>query len=96
MTAKLKPVQFRPAFTKPPRSPEPTAVPMSVSSLAEKVGVSRQRIYVLVKQGRIAAVPMAGGFVIMPNEVNRVIGSVTRVKLKDGQPDRVCFDLEEI
>jgi predicted site-specific integrase-resolvase len=70
--------------------------PMSVSGLAEKIGVSRQRIYVLVKEGRIAAIPMAGGFVIMPDEVNRVLDSVTRVKLKQGQPDRICFDIMPI
>jgi hypothetical protein len=60
-------------------------MPMSVSSLADVCGVSRQRIYNLVKEGFINAVPMAGGFVIMPQEVQRILKLKTDVRIKGGK-----------
>jgi len=66
-------------------------MPLSVASLAQECGVSRQRIYTLVKDGRIHAIPMAGGYVIMPNEVKRVVASRTRVRVKGGEQTRFDF-----
>ena len=60
-------------------------MPMSVSSLADVCGVSRQRIYNLVKEGFNNAVPMAGGFVIMPQEVQRILKLKTDVRIKGGK-----------
>jgi len=70
-------------------------MPMSVSSLADACGVSRQRIYILVKEGRISAVPMAGGYVIMPNEVKRVMGMTHHVRMRSGNT-QTRFDFSKI
>jgi predicted site-specific integrase-resolvase len=70
-------------------------MPMTISSLAEACGVSRQRIYVFIKEGRIQAVPMPGGYVVMPHEVKRVLGMRKRVQLRSGA-EQVRFDFSKI
>jgi predicted site-specific integrase-resolvase len=68
---------------------------MSISGLAETCGVHRQRIYILIKEGLIKAVPMSGGYVVMPDEVKRVLSMRSTVKLKGGA-ERVRFDFFKV
>lgn len=70
-------------------------MPLSVAGLAEVCGVSRQRIYVLVKEGLINAIPMSGGYVVMPAEVRRVLGLRVKARLKGGG-EHVRFDFTKI
>lgn len=79
--------------TKHKPAPSHVTQPMSVASLAKAVGVDRQRLYTLLRRGNIKATPMIGGYVIMPDEANRVIDAATRIMTVTG--DRVLFDLEE-
>lgn len=83
-TATMKRVQ--PAFSR--------TKPMSVGTLAAALGVSRQRVYTLIKQGKIHTVQMAGGSVVMPNEVDRVMASATWVDVKG--VDRLRLDFSAI
>lgn len=84
------------AWRNRPRRPAPAGpMPLSVASLADACGVSRQRIYTLVREGRISAIPMAGGYVIMPSEVQRVLQIVTKVKVKGGG-EQTRFDFSRI
>lgn len=75
--------------------PETPNMPLSVAGLAEACGVSRQRIYVLVKEGYIHAIPMSGGYVIMPQEVRRVLGLRVKTRLKGGG-EHMRFDFSKI
>lgn len=68
--------------------------PMSVGTLAEILGVSRQRVYTLVKQGKIRTVQMVGGSVVLPDEVERVLASATKVNVKGAE--RLRFDFSVI
>ena len=65
--------------------------PVSIGGLAAHLGVPRQRIYVLVKQGQIRALPMSGGLVITAEEANRVIEAAIRVDTRDGR-SRLVFN----
>ncbi len=76
-------------------APNGVSMPLSVASLAAACGVSRQRIYSLVKDGRIEAIPMAGGYVVMPQEVKRVLSLVTKVKVIGGG-EQTRFDFTRI
>jgi excisionase family DNA binding protein len=67
---------------------------MSVGTLAAALGVSRQRLYSMIHQGKIKTVPMAGGSVIMPQEVDRVMASALRVNIKGHE--RLRFDFSAI
>jgi excisionase family DNA binding protein len=64
---------------------------MSVGTLADALGVSRQRVYTLIKQGKIHAVPMAGGSVVLPQEVDRILASAVRVNVKGVNRLRLDF-----
>jgi hypothetical protein len=77
------------------KAPDGVSMPLSVASLADACGVSRQRIYTLVKEGLINAIPMAGGYVIMPQEVKRVLRLTTKVKVKGGG-QQTRFDFSQI
>lgn len=72
----------------------PTA-PISVAKLADLCGVSRQRVYELVKLKRIHVVPMLGGSVVMPNEVRRVLSLRTPTVLKSGET-HIRFDFNRV
>ena len=65
--------------------------PLSIGGLAARLGVPRQRIYVLVEKGQIKATPMSGGLVISVEEANRVLDAAIRVDTNDGR-SRVVFD----
>lgn len=70
--------------------------PVSISGLAEACGVSRQRIYTMVKEGLIDATPLgSGAYVIMPAEARRVMKAARRVSIRGGQ-HQIRFDLERI
>ena len=79
------------AQRKPALSLERVTKPVSIGGLAAHLGVPRQRVYVLVKQGQIRAVPMSGGLVITPEEANRVIEAAIRVDTRDGR-SRLVFN----
>jgi excisionase family DNA binding protein len=73
----------------------PEKIPaMSIGTLAQALGVSRQRVYNLVKQGKIKTVPMAGGSVVLPQEVARVLASAMWVDVKG--VERLRFDFSAI
>ena len=69
--------------------------PVSIARLADLCGVSRQRIYELVKMKRIHVVPMVGGSVVMPNEVRRVLRLRTPTTLKGGGT-QMRFDFNQV
>lgn len=76
------------------KTPAITA-PITISALAEMLGVNRQRIYDMIRLKRIDAVPMSGGFVIMPDEANRVLNSAFKVHSTRGE-ERILFDFSKI
>ena len=65
--------------------------PISIGGLAERLGISRQRVYNLVRRGQIRAEPMSGSLVIQPEEAARVIDAATRVDTRTGR-NRLVFD----
>ena len=71
------------------RNPLPDR-PVSIAVLADKVGISRQRVYNMIKRGEIKAVDLPGGLVIEPPEVARITEAATRVSTMAG--DRLVFD----
>lgn len=76
------------------KTPAITA-PITISGLAELLGVNRQRIYDMIRLKRITAVQMSGGFVIMPDEANRVYESAFKVMSHRGEA-RILFDFSKI
>jgi excisionase family DNA binding protein len=70
---------------------ERVETPLSVGSLAARLGVPRQRIYTLVQRGQIRAVSMSGGLVISPDEANRVLEAAIRIDTPKGR-NRLVFD----
>ena len=81
--------------TRQPLVPSHIDMPMSVSGLAEACGVSRQRIYTLIQKGLIAAVPMSGGYVIMPEEAKRAISQRVKIRVRSGA-EHTRFDFSRI
>lgn len=47
--------------------------PLSVSKLAQMLGVNRQRVYNLIYSGQLKTEPTSNGYVILPEECNRFI-----------------------
>jgi hypothetical protein len=80
-----------PAAQHKPAPSERVTQPLSIGGLAARLGVPRQRVYLLVERGQIRAVPMAGGLVITPDEANRVLEAAIRVDTNDGR-SRVVFN----
>lgn len=66
---------------KKPRVTEPLTIP----AFADILGIHRQRIYILIQRGLIKAARVPGGMLIMPDEANRVLGSVMFAKSRKGQ-----------
>jgi excisionase family DNA binding protein len=77
-----------PSAQRKPTAPER---PISIGGLAERLGISRQRVYNLVRRGQIRAEPMSGSLVIQPEEAARVIDAATRVDTRTGR-NRLVFD----
>jgi predicted DNA-binding transcriptional regulator AlpA len=71
----------------------PVDRPVTLPQLAEMLGVHRQRIYLMRQKGLFKAVRLMGGLVVMPDEVNRVLGSATSVDSPKGS--RVLFNLND-
>jgi excisionase family DNA binding protein len=63
---------------------EPIAESLSVRGLAKALGVSRQHVYNLIRQGRIKTESTTGGRVILPEEARRILQSVIRVETGNG------------
>ena len=79
------------AQRKPLRPLERVETPLSIGSLAARLGVPRQRIYTLVQKGQIRAISMSGGLVISPDEANRVLDAAIRIDTPKGR-NRLVFD----
>jgi excisionase family DNA binding protein len=69
----------------------PTTHALSIGGLADRLGVPRQRIYNLVRAGRIRVVTMSGGQVIPTEEANRIIESAIKVTTREGR-ERIAFN----
>ena len=64
--------------------------PMSLGALAQRIGVPRQRVYDLVKTGKVRAEHISGTMVVQPREVARVLDAVKTVDTPKGS--RLVFD----
>ena len=64
--------------------------PISIGGLAERLGVTRQRIYNLVNRGQIKTVSINGTMVIPANEVSRVCDAAIKLDTRKGT--RLVFD----
>jgi excisionase family DNA binding protein len=71
--------------------PGPITQPLSIAGLATRLGVSRQRVYALIRNGRVKATQMSGGWVIAPEEASRIADAAVRINIRDGR-SRVVFD----
>jgi predicted site-specific integrase-resolvase len=69
----------------------PVTHALSVGGLADRLGVPRQRIYNLVRNGYIRVVVMSGGQVIPVEEANRVLEAAIKVSTREGR-DRIVFN----
>jgi excisionase family DNA binding protein len=83
-------VRRRPAIHKPADF-TPVDQAISIGGLANRLGVPRQRIYNMVRDGRIRVVTMSGGQVIPLEEANRVLEAAIMVSTQEGRY-RVAFN----
>lgn len=68
-------------MSRPTRVTEPLTVP----ALAAMLGIHRQRLYILIQRGLITVMRVPGGMLVMPEEANRLLGSVMFAKSPRGQ-----------
>jgi hypothetical protein len=66
-------------------------MPITLSALANHIGVNRQRLYALAQRKRIKTMRLSGGFVVPPDEANRIIGAATVVNSTHG--NKLLFNL---
>jgi predicted site-specific integrase-resolvase len=72
------------------RNMDPPEHPVSIAALANRLGISRQRVYALVKRGQIHAETMSGSLVVTPDEAARIMEAAIRVDTLAG--NRLVFD----
>lgn len=65
--------------------------PLSLGTLASRLGIPRQRVYNLVRLGQIKVEPMVGGMVVMPEEARRILDAAVRIETPKGR-SRLVFD----
>jgi hypothetical protein len=63
---------------------------LSIGGLAQRLGVPRQRVYDLVKSGKVKAETISGAKVISPREAARVLDAATVVDTPMGS--RLVFN----
>lgn len=62
---------------------------MSIGALATYLGVGRERIYDMVKRGKIRTVQTSAGQIIPPSECDRIIASMITVTVPSGRERKV-------
>lgn len=71
--------------------PEKPTRPMSIGGLADHLGVTRQRLYTMVRDGQIRVEKAPGGLMVSPAEVARVLDAAIRIDTRKGR-HRLVFD----
>lgn len=62
---------------------------MSVGALAVHLGVGRERIYDMLKRGKLRTIPTSGGQMVPPDECERLKLSMKDVRVPSGRTRKV-------
>lgn len=62
---------------------------MSVGALAVHLGVGRERIYDMLKRGKLRTIPTSGGQMVPPEECERLKLSMKNVRVPSGRMRKV-------
>jgi predicted site-specific integrase-resolvase len=64
--------------------------PVSIAVLADHLGISRQRVYNMIRRGEIRTTTLSGSLVVTPAEAARIADAAVRVDTRAG--NRLAFD----
>jgi len=65
------------------------AMPMSLGALALYLNVGRERMYEMVKRGKIKTIQTSSGMMVAPEECERLRLSLTKIRLPSGRERKV-------
>ena len=66
---------------------------MSIGALAVHLGVGRERIYDLLKRGKLKTIPTSGGQMVPPDECERLKLSMKDVRVPSGRTRKVLVEV---